>query len=109
MYKGASPVAQLVKNPPATRETWVCSLGWKIPWRKAWQLTLVFLYFPSGSAGKESACNVGSLGGAHPCLGAGPGIGGGVAPPPPLSSSRGSSQPRDRTHVSHVAGGFFTS
>jgi len=23
--------------------------------------------------------------------------------------SRGSSQPRDRTHVSHIAGGFFTS
>jgi len=22
--------------------------------------------------------------------------------------SRGSSQPRDRTHVSHIAGGFFT-
>ena len=25
-----------------------------------------------------------------------------------MPSSRGSSQPRDRTHVSHVAGGFFT-
>ena len=41
----ASPVAQLVKNPPAMQETWVRSLGcgdplekgicilaWKIPW-----------------------------------------------------------------------------
>ena len=25
-----------------------------------------------------------------------------------MSSSRGSSQPRDRTRVSHIAGGFFT-
>ena len=30
MY-GASLVAQLVKNPPAMRETWVCSLGWEDP------------------------------------------------------------------------------
>ena len=28
---GASPVAQLVKNPPAVRETWVRSLGWEDP------------------------------------------------------------------------------
>ena len=27
-------VAQLVKNPPAMRETWVRSLGGKIPWRR---------------------------------------------------------------------------
>ena len=27
----ASIVAQLVKNPPAMRETWVRSLGWKDP------------------------------------------------------------------------------
>jgi len=26
-----------------------------------------------------------------------------------VSLSRGSSQPRDRTQVSHIAGGFFTS
>ena len=29
----ASLVAQLVKNPPAMRETWVQSLGGKIPWK----------------------------------------------------------------------------
>ena len=29
--EGCSLVAQLVKNPPATRETWVQSLGWNIP------------------------------------------------------------------------------
>ena len=29
----ASLVAQLVKNLPAMRETWVQSLGWEVPWR----------------------------------------------------------------------------
>ena len=28
-YSWASLVAQLVKNPPAMRETWVLSLGWE--------------------------------------------------------------------------------
>ena len=28
---GLSRVAQLVKNPPAMRETWVRSLGWEHP------------------------------------------------------------------------------
>ena len=28
-YSWASRVAQLVKNPPAMRETWVPSLGWE--------------------------------------------------------------------------------
>ena len=32
----------MVKNPLAIRETWVQSLV-KIPWRGAWQPTLVFL------------------------------------------------------------------
>ena len=31
----ASLVAQLVKNPPATWETWVRSLGWEDPLEKA--------------------------------------------------------------------------
>ena len=30
----ASLVAQLVKNPPAVRETWVQSLGWEDPLEK---------------------------------------------------------------------------
>ena len=33
-YCWASPVAQLVKNPPAMRETWVRSLGWEDPLEK---------------------------------------------------------------------------
>ena len=42
-YSWASLVAQMVKNPPAMQETWVQSLGWEDPWRRAWQPTLVFL------------------------------------------------------------------
>ena len=38
-YSWASLVSQLVKNPPAMRETWVG----KIPWRRRWQPTPVFL------------------------------------------------------------------
>ena len=33
-YYLASVVAQLVKNPPAIRETWVLSLGWEDPLEK---------------------------------------------------------------------------
>ena len=33
-YSWASLVAQLVKNPPATQETWVRSLGWEDPLEK---------------------------------------------------------------------------
>ena len=46
----------------------------KIPWRKAWQSTSVFLDFPGGSAGKESICNVRDLG-SIPGLGRSPGGG----------------------------------
>ena len=30
-YSWASLVAQMVKNPPAMRETWIQSLGWEDP------------------------------------------------------------------------------
>jgi len=33
-YFGVSLLAQLVKNPPAMRETWVHSLGWEDPLEK---------------------------------------------------------------------------
>ena len=46
----------------------------KIPWRRKWQPTPVFLGFPCGTAGKESACNVGDLG-LIPGLGRSPGEG----------------------------------
>ena len=51
----ASLVAQLVKNLPATWETWVWSLGWEDPWRRERLPTPVFwpgefhgLYSPWG-------------------------------------------------------------
>ena len=52
-------IAQLVKNPPAMQET---SCIGKFPWRRDRIPTPVFMGFPYGSAGKESACNVGDLG-----------------------------------------------
>jgi len=55
-------VAQLVKNPPAMQETQFDSWVRKICWRRDRLLTPVFLGFLGGSAGKESACNVGDLG-----------------------------------------------
>ena len=42
-YSWVSLMAQMVKNLPAMQETWVQSLGWKIPWRRAWQPAPVFL------------------------------------------------------------------
>ena len=53
----ASLLAQLVKNP--CRRPWFNSCVGKIRWRKDRLLTPVFLGFPCGSAGKESAHNVG--------------------------------------------------
>ena len=46
----------------------------KIPWRRDRVPTPVFLEFPRGSAGKESACNEGDLG-SIPGLGISPGEG----------------------------------
>ena len=51
-YSWASLVAQAVKNPPALWETWVQSVVGKIPWRRAWQPTLVVL--PRKSLGQRS-------------------------------------------------------
>ena len=39
---GASPVAQMVKNPPVMQETWVLSLGREDPLDREWQPTPVF-------------------------------------------------------------------
>ena len=32
-------MAQMIKNPPAMRETWVQSLDWEDPWGRDWQST----------------------------------------------------------------------
>ena len=44
----------MIKNPPEMQETWVGSLGWvgKIPWRRGWLPTPVFL--PGESHGWRS-------------------------------------------------------
>ena len=57
-----SLIAQLVKKLPAMQDTPVWFLGGEIPWRRERLPTPVFLGFPCGSAGKESAHNVGDLG-----------------------------------------------
>ena len=57
-----SLIAQLVKNPPAMQETLVQFLVGKIPWRRERLPTPVFMGFPGGSAGKESACSAGVQG-----------------------------------------------
>ena len=54
-FNEVSQVALVVKNPSAKAgdiETWVRSLGVKIPWRRAWQPTPVFL--PGESHGQRS-------------------------------------------------------
>ena len=53
------------------QETLVRFLGQKICWRRDRLPTPVFLGFPCGSAGKESACNAGDLG-SIPRLGRSP-------------------------------------
>ena len=70
----ASLIAQLVKNPPPMQKTLVRFLGWEDPQRKDRLPTPVFLGFPCGSAGKESAHNAGDLG-SIPGLGRFPGEG----------------------------------
>ena len=58
----ASLVAQQINNPLAMQETWFDSWVRKTCWRRDRLPTPVFLGFPGGSVGKESACNAGDLG-----------------------------------------------
>ena len=69
-----SLIAQLIKNPPAMQETRFDSWARKIPQRRDRLPTPIFLGFPCGSAGKESARNAGDLG-SIPGLGRFPGEG----------------------------------
>ena len=50
----------ICQNPPAMWKTWDLGSG-RFPWRKDRLPIPVFLGFPCGSAGKESACNAGNL------------------------------------------------
>ena len=55
-------IVQLVKNLPTMQETRVEYWVGKICWRRDKLPSPVFLGSPGGSAGQESACNVGDLG-----------------------------------------------
>ena len=57
-----SLVAQLVQNLPAVQETLVQFLGQEYPWRRDSLPTPIFLGFPRGSDGEESAYTTGDLG-----------------------------------------------
>ena len=70
----ASLLPQLVKNPSAIQETPVWFLGWEDLLEKDRLPTPVFSGFPCGSAGKESAWNIGDLD-SIPGLGRSPGKG----------------------------------
>ena len=58
----ASLTAQLVNNQPAMQGTLVNSWVRKTHWRRDRLPIPVFVGFPGGSAGKESACNARDLG-----------------------------------------------
>ena len=68
------PWGLVVKNPPAMKlpEMEVRSLGWEYPLEKEMATHSSILGLPCGSAGKESACNMGDLG-SVPGLGRCPG------------------------------------
>ena len=90
LYSRASLIAQLVKICLPCRRPQFISWGKKIHWRRDRLPTPIFLGFPRGSAGKESACNAGDLG-SIPGLGRYPGEGIGY----PLQYS-GLGNPMDR-------------
>ena len=56
----ASLVVQTVKKLPAVRENWVLSLGGKIPWRRGWQPSPVYL--PGESPQTEEPGRLQSMG-----------------------------------------------
>ena len=70
----ASLAAQMLKHLSAMQATWIQSLGWEDPLEKGMATHSSILVLPCGSAGKESACNVGDLD-SIPRLGRSPGEG----------------------------------
>ena len=60
LFPWGSLLAQLVKNPPAVQETPFDSWVGKIPWRRAWQPTRVFL--PGESAWTKETGGLQSMG-----------------------------------------------
>ena len=105
-------VAQTVKNLPAMQETSVQSLGREDPWEKGMQTTPVFL--PGKSYGQRSLVGYSPWGRKQLDMRNPPGSSvcgifqARILEWVAISFSRGSSQPRDQTQVSFIAGRFFT-
>ena len=78
----------MVKNHLQCRRPQFYSWDGKIPWKSERLPTPVFLGFPGGSAGKESARNAGDLG-SVPRLGRSPGEGKGLLQYSGLENSTG--------------------
>ena len=74
---GGFPGSSAGKESTAMQETPLRVLGWEDPWRRDTLATPVFLGFPDGSAGKDSACNAEDLG-STPRSGRSPGGGHGT-------------------------------
>ena len=92
-YSRASLVAQLVKNPPAMREIWIQSLGWEDSPGEG-------KGYPLQYSGLENSKNY-TVHGICQAR---------ILKWVAFPFSRGSSQTRDQTKLSHNnAGGFFTS
>ena len=94
-----SLVAQLVKNPPVIRRPQFNSWVRKILWTRDRLSTPVFLGFPCGSAGKESAHNARDLG-LIPGLGRS--LGGGKGYPLQFSGPEVHGVAKSRTQLSDV-------
>ena len=47
-YPWVSLVVQTVRNLPGRQKPWVQTLGWEIPWRRAWQRPAVWTEEPGG-------------------------------------------------------------
>ena len=62
LYSVKNIYLYVVKNPSAMQEIHFNSWIGKMYWRRIRLPTPVFLGFPGGLAGKESACNAGDLG-----------------------------------------------
>ena len=69
-YSWSSLVAQLVKNPPAMRETWVRSLGWEDPLEKerATHSSIVAWRIPWGCKESDMTERLSGNNGAEPTM-----------------------------------------
>ena len=101
---GASLVAQMVKNLPAMRKTWVRSLGWDDPLEEGMAVhssVLAWRIPGTGKPGGLPSMGLQPRSSVHGILQAR------ILEWVAMLSSRGSSQLRFQTQVSSIAGRFF--